>query len=117
VPSDGCHPVTVAEKLRLRISDLSTSAITERNCHAPRRQLADASCFAPGRSGPASLAAILSGIATSVYFYTIAQPYPSRQLIVLNGVLTAAAGIAAAIVPLLRVTHQKSISGDPDADQ
>ncbi|RWD00157.1 MAG: hypothetical protein EOS58_30725 [Mesorhizobium sp.] len=63
------------------------------------------------------LAAILSGAATSVYFYTIAQPYPSRQLIVLNGVLTAAAGIAAAIVPLLRVTRQKNISGDPDANR
>jgi ABC-type uncharacterized transport system permease subunit len=63
------------------------------------------------------LAAILSGAATSVYFYTITQPYPSRQLIILNGVLTASAGIAAAIVPLLRVTHQKSISGDPDADR
>lgn len=63
------------------------------------------------------VAAILSGIATSLYFYTIAQPYPSRELIILNGVLTAAAGIAGALVPLLRVTHQKSISGDPDADR
>jgi len=62
-------------------------------------------------------AAILSGIATSLYFYTITQTYPSRQLIVANGVLTAAAGIAAAIVPVLRVTKQKSISGDTDADQ
>lgn len=58
------------------------------------------------------LAAILSGIATSLYFYTITQTYPSRQLIVANGVLTAAAGIAAAIVPVLRVTKQNSISGD-----
>lgn len=63
------------------------------------------------------LAAILSGAATSVYFFTITQPYPSRQLILLNGILTAAAGISAAIVPLLRVTRQKNISGDPDADQ
>jgi ABC-type uncharacterized transport system permease subunit len=63
------------------------------------------------------LAAILSGVATSVYFYTITQMYPSKRLIVLNGVLTAAAGIAAAVVPLLRVTRQKNISGDPDADQ
>lgn len=63
------------------------------------------------------IAAILSGMATSVYFYTITLPYPSRQLIILNGVLTAAAGIAAAIVPLLRVTRQKNISGDPDADR
>ena len=63
------------------------------------------------------LAAILSGLATSVSFYTITQPYPSWQLIVLNGMLTAAAGIVAAIVPLLRVTRQKSISGVPDAGQ
>jgi ABC-type uncharacterized transport system permease subunit len=63
------------------------------------------------------VAAILSGIATSLYFYTITQMYPSRQLIIANGVLTAAAGIAAAIVPVLRVTKQKSISGDTDADQ
>lgn len=63
------------------------------------------------------LAAILSGVATSVYFYTISQPYPSIELIILNGVLTAAAGILAAAVPLLRVTRQKNISGDPDADR
>ncbi len=63
------------------------------------------------------VAAILGGIATSVSFYTYTQPYPSWQLIVLNGVLTAAAGIAGALVPLLRVTRQKNISGDPDADQ
>lgn len=63
------------------------------------------------------VAAILSGLATSLSFYTFAQPYPSGQLIVFNGVLTAAAGIAAAIVPVLRVTHQKSISGDPDANR
>jgi len=63
------------------------------------------------------IAAVLSGLATSVYFYTITQPYPSRQLIILNGVLTAAAGIAAAIVPVLRVTRQTNISGDPNADQ
>jgi ABC-type uncharacterized transport system permease subunit len=63
------------------------------------------------------VAAVLSGIATSLYFYTLTQLYPSRQLIILNGVLTAGAGIAAAIVPVLRVTRQKSISGDADADQ
>jgi ABC-type uncharacterized transport system permease subunit len=63
------------------------------------------------------VAAVLSGIATSLYFFTLTQPYPSRQLIILNGVLTAGAGIAAAIVPVLRVTRQKSISGDADADQ
>lgn len=60
------------------------------------------------------VAAILSGIATSLYFYTLTQPYPSRQLIILNGVLTAGAGIAAAIVPVLRVYKQNSISGDQD---
>lgn len=63
------------------------------------------------------VAAILSGLATSVSFYTFAQPYPSWQLIVLNGLLTAGAGIAAALVPVLRIGRQTSISGDPDADQ
>ncbi|TPL40710.1 hypothetical protein [Mesorhizobium sp. B2-4-6] len=63
------------------------------------------------------LAAILGGAATSLYFYTASQAYPSTGLIILNGALTAAAGIAGALVPLLRVTRQKNISGDPDADQ
>lgn len=64
-----------------------------------------------------TLAAILSGAATSVYFYTVSQPYPSIELIVLNGVLTAAAGVVAAAVPVLRVTKQNNISGGDDADQ
>lgn len=63
------------------------------------------------------VAAILGGAATSLYFYTITLPYPPMWLIILNGVLTASAGIAGALVPLLRVTKQKSISGDTDADQ
>jgi ABC-type uncharacterized transport system permease subunit len=63
------------------------------------------------------VAAVLSGIATSLYFYTLTQPYPSRQLIILNGVLTAGAGIAAALVPVLRIGRQNSISGASDADQ
>jgi len=63
------------------------------------------------------VAAILGGAATSLYFYTVTQPYPPAWLIVLNGVLPAAAGISGALVPVLRVTKQKSISGDTDADQ
>lgn len=63
------------------------------------------------------IAAILGGAATSLYFYTVTLPYPPMWLIVLNGVLPAAAGIAGALVPLLRVTKQKNISGDDDADQ
>jgi hypothetical protein len=56
------------------------------------------------------LAAILNGVSITVYFITASMPVPPIWLAVANGLL----GIA---VPLLRLIPQKSISGDPDADQ